>query len=214
MAVTPLPIETPCPEKSFGMRRISSNLRFRSVPAHPLALTVDRRVPVGGPTIGSLQTSIDRDDDIVVATPHMPASDVSSRPSPALVREAIATALEGLDAVEAQAYDAARRFRRLAVDEAHQRLSHLVESAQTLLTLAMVTADAAGTDLDTVCADHELAVERDTQAALSLMIARQLDGDWPGLARAIEQPFVAALRGWRTVFQVIEDALGPWGHAA
>jgi len=214
MAVTPLPIETPCPEKSFGMRRISSNLRFKSVPASPSTVTVDRRGPVGEPTIGSFQALGDRDDDIVVAMPHTAASDVSPRPSPALVREAIATALEGLDAVEAQAYDAARRFRRLAVGEAHERLSHLVESAQTLLTLAMVTADAAGTDLDAVCTEHELTVERDTQTALALMIARQLDGDWPGLARAIEQPFVAALHGWRTVFQLIEDALGPWGHAA
>jgi hypothetical protein len=65
-----------------------------------------------------------------------------------------------------------------------------------------------------VCAEEDLAVEGDTQAALSAMIGRQLEHDWHGLARVIDESFVGALRGWRTVFLALDGSSGPWGHAA
>jgi hypothetical protein len=135
-------------------------------------------------------------------------------PTPALVREAINTALDSLDALELQARDTARRFRRRAIDDAQQGLAQLVESTQTLLKLAVMTAGASGTDIETLCAAHDLAAERETQAALSAMIGRQLEHDWHGLARVIEQPFTAALQGWRAVFLALDGSTGPCGHAA
>lgn len=141
-------------------------------------------------------------------------SDTQPLPTPALVREAIDTALDSLDALEHQARDTARRFRRLAIDDAQGGLAHLIESTQTLLTLAAVTAEASGTDVTSVCARHDLTVEDDTRTALSAMIGRQLEHDWHGLARAIDQSFTAALGGWRQLFRAIDATAGPWGDAA
>jgi hypothetical protein len=141
-------------------------------------------------------------------------NDAPPLPTPALVREAIDTALDSLDALEHQARDTARRFRRRAIDEAQQGLAQLVESTQTLLQLAVMTAGASGTNIETLSAEHDISAERETQAALSAMIGRQLEHDWHGLARVIEQPFTVALRGWRAVFLALDGATGPRGHAA
>ena len=135
-------------------------------------------------------------------------------PTSALVREAIDTALDSVDALELQARDTARRFRRHAIAEAQQGLVYLVESTQTLLALAVMTAEASGTSIDAVCAECSRSVERDTHAALAAMIGRQLEHDWHGLARVIEQPFSAALRGWRDVFLALDGSTPPYGHAA
>ena len=193
-----------------GMRPISSNLQCRPVGAAWPALTVDRRGGVGGPTIsaGSIAATATADRSAAFM------SDSSPLPTSALVREAIDTALDSLDALEHQARDTARRFRRRMIDDAQQGLAQLVESTQTLLKLAVVTADASGTDIEAVCAEHDLAVEQETQAALSAMIGRQLEHDWHGLARVIEQPFTLALRGWRQVFLALDGSSGPYGHAA
>jgi hypothetical protein len=141
-------------------------------------------------------------------------TDMPPLPTAALVREAIDTALDSLDALELQARDTARRFRRRALDDAQHGLAQLVESTQTLLKLAVMTAGASGTDIETVCAEHGIAAERDTQAALAAMIGRQLEHDWHGLARVIEQPLTAALQGWRAVFLALDGATGPCGTAA
>lgn len=141
-------------------------------------------------------------------------SETDPLPTRALVREAIDTALDSLDALEYQARDTARRFRRRSLDEAQQGLAHLVESTQTLLKLAVMTAGASGTDIETLCAEHEIAAERETQSALSEMIARQLEHDWVGLARVIDHGFKAALARWRAVFLILAGPSGPCGHAA
>ena len=132
----------------------------------------------------------------------------------ALIKEAIETALDSLVAIEQQAREAARRSRRHHVDEAQSRLAELVESTQTLLKLAAMTAQASGTDLETLCERHNITAERQTHAALSSMIGRQLERDWHGLARIIEQPFLTALAGWRAVFIALDGPQGPEGHAA
>ncbi len=141
-------------------------------------------------------------------------SDTQPLPTPALVREAIDTALDSLDALDHQARDTARRFRRFAIDDAQAGLAQIIESTQTLLTLAVVTAEASGTDVTSICARHELTVEDDTRSALSAMIGRQLEHDWHGLARTIDQSFTAALGGWRRLFLALDAATGPWGDAA
>jgi hypothetical protein len=198
--------------ESSGMRPISSDLRFLPVRAASSDLTADRRDSVGRPTIGSWsphQSGPLRDDR---SAPAM--TDVQPLPTAALLREAIDTALDSLDALELQARDTARRFRRRAIDDAQHGLAQLVESTQTLLKLAAMTAGASGTDIETLCAEHDIAAERATQAALSAMIGRQLEHDWHGLARVIEQPFTAALHAWRAVFLALDGATGPCGTAA
>lgn len=135
-------------------------------------------------------------------------------PTVALVREAIDTALDSVDALELQARDTARRFRRYAIAEAQQGLVDVVQSTQTLLALAAMTAEASGTTIDAICVQCQNTVERDTHTALTAMIGRQLEHDWHGLARVIEQPFSAALRGWRDVFLALDGSTPPYGHAA
>jgi hypothetical protein len=198
--------------ESSGMRPFSSNLRFLPARAASSDLTADRRDGVGRPTVGSPSPLPDgrlHDDGSAAVV-----TDAQPLPTAALLREAIDTALDSLDALELQARDTARRFRRRAVDEAQHGLAQLVESTQTLLTLAAMTAGASGTDIETLCAEHDIAAERATHAALSAMIGRQLEHDWYGLAGVIEQPFTAALRAWRAVFQALDGATGPCGTAA
>ncbi|MCC7044658.1 MAG: hypothetical protein IT183_12405 [Acidobacteria bacterium] len=194
------------------MRPISSDLRFLPVRAASSDLTAGRRDGVGGPTIGRWsphQSGRLHDDG---SAPAM--TDAQPLPTAALLREAIDTALDSLDALELQARDAARRFRRHAIDDAQHGLAQLVESTQTLLKLAAMTAGASGTDIETLCAEHDIAAERATHAALSAMIGRQLEHDWHGLARVIEQPFTAALHAWRAVFLALDGTTGPCGTAA
>lgn len=141
-------------------------------------------------------------------------ADTQPLPTAALVREAIDTALVSVDALELQARDTARRFRRLAVTDAQASLAQVIESTQTLLKLAVATASACGTDVTSECTRHGLTVESDTRQALSAMIGRQLEHDWHGLARVIEQSFIAALRGWQHLFRLFDEGTGPWGDAA
>lgn len=135
-------------------------------------------------------------------------------PTAALVREAVDTALDSLEALELQARDVARRFRRQTLDEAQMGLAQLVQSTQTLLKLAAMTAGATGTDLEAVCETHNLAADKQTHDALSHLIGRQLERDWHGLARVIDHSFIGVLRAWRSVFQVLGGSTGPYGHAA
>jgi hypothetical protein len=194
------------------MRPISSDLQFYPVQADRRDLTVDRRDGVGEPTI-SVESSRSFADDRGDRRAHS-MTESAALPTSALVREAIDTALDSVDALELQARDTARRFRRHAIAEAQQGLVYLVESTQTLLALAVMTAEASGTSIDAICAECPSSVDRDTHAALAAMIGRQLEHDWHGLARVIEQPFSAALRGWRDVFLALDGSTPPYGHAA
>lgn len=193
-------------------RLISSNLLFSAPSIGSSDMTARRPAGVGRPTISTVVVPLEDAGDHGDCDD--PQADNRPLPTSALVREAIDTALDSLVALEHQARDTARRFRRLALDDGQQRLVELVESTRTLLDLAAMTAQATGTDIETVCGRHDLAVERQTQSALSAMIGRQLERDWHGLARVIEQAFVAALAGWRAVFEALSDPTDPCGHAA
>lgn len=202
--------------ETLKMRPISPSLTIRPLQAPHGRLTVRRRDPVGEPTKSPSTGTIvaigrdaqeTRDDRRPVETP-------APLPTTALVREAIDTALDSLDALEHQARDVARRFRRQALDEAHTGLAHLVQSTRTLLELAAMTADATGTDIETVCETHGLAAEAETHQALACLIGRQLEHDWHGLARVIERSFVALFATWRLVFEALGGPTHPYGHAA
>lgn len=180
--------------ESLKIRPISRSLTIRPLAAARRTVTVSRLDGVGRPTI----------------EPDAQAP----LPAEALLREAVDTALDSLDLLEHQARDIARRFRRQALDEAHLGLSQLVHSTQTLLRLAAMTAGAAGTDIETLCASHGITAEAQTQTTLSSLIGRQLEHDWHGLAGVIDHSFVAALASWRAVFEVLGGTPGPCGHAA
>lgn len=195
-----------------GLRPISQSLAIRPAASVRRGVTAVRTDGVGLPTIdwfgepGDLHVAGTSDRRERIAHDLLP--------TPALVREAVDTALDSLEALELQARDVARRFRRLAVDEAHLGLSQLVHGTQTLLQLAAMTAIATGVDLDTVCEAHGLTAEAETHSALASLIGRQLEHDWHGLARVIDHSFVRVLDAWRMVFHILGGTAGPHGHAA
>jgi hypothetical protein len=137
-------------------------------------------------------------------------------PPRALVQEAIDTALDSVGILERQARDVARRFRRhAALAEANLGLSYLVQSTQTLLRLADMTATASGRSLEELCDEHRITAPADTNAAVSSLIREQLAEDWSAVATVLEQRFLSALAGWRTVFEALGGTTpDPYGSAA
>lgn len=149
-----------------------------------------------------------------VGAPTIEAPVEPSLPIEALVQEAVATALDSLGALEHQARDVARRFRRLNVAEAQAGLTQLVQSTQTLLRLAEMTATATGTDLEALCDAEGLTAPAETHAAVSSLIREQMAGDWRAVAGVLDRPFLSALGAWRRVFEVLGPDPGPYGTAA
>jgi hypothetical protein len=143
-------------------------------------------------------------------------ADGETRPQvDALVREAADTALEGLDTLEHQARDIARRFRRGAQEEAQRGLAHLMQSLQTVLRLAAVAAVATGTDLETLCERFDVNPEGQTNAAVNELIRCQVASDASGLATALDRWLTPALTAWRRVFVLLGGTpAGPYGDAA
>lgn len=137
-------------------------------------------------------------------------------PPRAVVQEAIDTALDSVGILERQARDVARRFRRqAAIVEANLGLTYLVQSTQTLLRLADMTARASGTSLDDLCDTHRITAPADTSAAVASLIREQLAEDWSAVAIVLEQRFLSALAGWRTVFETLGGSTpDPFGSAA
>jgi hypothetical protein len=119
----------------------------------------------------------------------------------AAVVEAVRTAIEGLQILEQHAREAALAFRTDHVTEGRDRLASLVETTQTMLRLAVATAETSGRDLDELCRKNNLSVDSDTRAAVDRMIECQLAGDWPELASVLDGQFSSVLRQWQEVFQ-------------
>lgn len=188
------------------MRPFSQGFQIRPVSAPAPRVTDFRPDGVGRPTIDSRQA----------ARPLLLPTVVSDGPLPtsALVREAVDTALDSLTALDAQARDVARRFRRHSLDEAQAGLADLVQSTQTLLKLAAMTAEAIGTDIESLCADYELDAEARTHATLTMLIGRQLERDWQELAGVIDTGLVGVLAAWRLVFEILGEPTDPGGRAA
>lgn len=150
-----------------------------------------------------------------VGTPAANPVESAEAPSRALVLEAVETALDSLETLERQARDVARRFRRQTLADANLGLSYLVQSTQTLLRLADMTANASGTTLDALCERHGITAPADTNLAVTHLIREQLAEDWTALAIVLEQRFLGALAGWRTVFETLGGAApDPFGTAA
>ena len=188
------------------MRPFSQGFQIRPVSGPAPRVTDFRPDGVGRPTIDSRQA----------ARPLLLPTVVSDGPLPtsALVREAVDTALDSLTALDAQARDVARRFRRQSLDEAQAGLADLVQSTQTLLKLAAMTAEATGTDIESLCAACELDAEARTHTTLTMLIGRQLERDWQGLAGVIDTGLIGVLAAWRLVFEILGEPAGSGGRAA
>ncbi len=174
-------------------------------------VTAIRTAGVEGPTIAPPTAPLHHS-----TTPrlHTPPVEPPLR-APALIREAIDTALDSVELLERQARDVSRRFRRGALGDANLGLAHLVQSTQTLLRLADMTAGASGTDIESLCDARGLTAPEDTDAAVSRLIREQLAEDWPALAEVLDHPFLGALAGWRLVFEALDGpSTGPYGTAA
>lgn len=159
------------------------------------ALTASRTMGVGRPT-------------------PTPAADQATL---GLVAEAAASALDGLTALERHARDVADAFRWHRIDAAREGLADLVESTQTLLKLGVMAAQAAGTDLVTLCRGRDGRADEQTRRAADRIIHAQMARDWAALADAIDHDFTGALALWRDVFETIVGIAGdagPGGHAA
>jgi hypothetical protein len=185
-------------------RPISSNILVAPSLVGRSGMTASRPAGVGRPTASPDPSAPPDGGD-------PPSSD--PLPLPQLVQEAVDTALDSIGMLEAQARDAARRFRRGPLDDAQRRLAALVESTRTLIELAVMAAESSGTSLEalgTACGEQP---EQQTQTALLRMIDRQIEGDWHGLAGALEGSYVAALGAWRRIFEAL-DGPDPMGTAA
>jgi hypothetical protein len=132
-----------------------------------------------------------------------------------IVIDTCEAALTAISALESQARDVAKRFRSSPGVEAQQGLAHLVESTQTLLRLASMTAAVANTDLEQLCARCGQAGMR-LHTAVASAIRAQLVTDWDALATTLEAELTSALASWRRVFAAIVAPFdsGPTGHAA
>lgn len=191
------------------MRPISPGFQIRALGAPRAGVTDFRPDGVGRPTIAALSAVRTR-----AAEPSVAAAAEPPLPTAALVREAVDTALDSLAALESQARDVARRFRRQALDEAQAGLADLVQSTQTLLKLAAMTAEATGTDIESICGTYGLDADARTHATITGLIGRQLERDWHGLARIIDPGFVGVIGAWRMVFEILGGPTDPHGHAA
>ena len=171
-------------------------------------LTAPRRPGVGSPTNperqGAHYASLD-------PAGYHPAGGTAD----ALVERAIDAALEGLNNLERQAREVARRFRTVAVTEARQGLVELVAATEQIVTLASAAADACGTDLTTFCEATGLRAETETASLMNELLRHQRADDSQGLAAALERYFGNVLEEWRQVFFALGDPpTDPSGHAA
>ncbi len=132
-----------------------------------------------------------------------------------LVRQSVAAAGMALRALDRQAREVARQFRLVPGAQAQQGLTHLVDSTQTLLELAAMTALAAGADLQALSDASGNAAGR-TADAVTALIRHQLLHEWDELAETLDGSFVRALAAWRLVFGALDAPAdpGPMGHAA
>jgi hypothetical protein len=89
------------------------------------------------------------------------------------------------------------------VAEGQRGLADLVQSIQTLLKLASMTAQATGHDLQSLCGPDGSRADEDTRSAVEHVIDRQLADDWVGLADTLEQELMEALTQWRLVFEAL-----------
>lgn len=188
------------PVARFPTSRLKLRPKLAAAPRAPKRQTADRSTA---------------DRPTPVGIPSITPDDTSPLPRRALVQEAVDTALDSLEILERQARDVARRFRRQTLADANQGLTYLVQSTQTLLRLADMAAAASDTTLEHLCAAHHITAPADTSDAVSNLIREQLAEDWLAVAIVLEQRFLAALAGWRSVFETLGGtAPNPYGTAA
>jgi len=158
------------------------------------------------------RVTVCRDADVGSSTPSASARQADLA---FLIIDACEAAMTAIGSLETQARDVARQFRFAPGVNAQRGLAHLVESTQSLLRLASMTAGAAELDLGQLCERAGQAAVR-LQAAIASAIRAQLVHDWDALAMVLDGEMVYALAGWRRVFTALVEPFdsGPTGHAA
>ena len=150
-----------------------------------------------------------------VAVPTLLLDDRQRSAGPAaLVEEAAEAALESLSSLERQTRCVADHFRTRALPDARRGLIGLVESTQTLIKLAVLTALAASTTLDTLAREEGLSARERMSHAVDQLITRQLEENWDGVADVLTDDFIGALAEWRLVFAALGGYATTPGDAA
>ena len=123
-----------------------------------------------------------------------------------LLDDALAAAAGSLPSLADGARVAAAAYRRDAGD-AHPQLASLMAAIQSLVALTAATAAAArvsrgdGRSADAAAGPACPSVE----AAVATLVDRHSQGDWPGVADALEHDLAAAVLDWGQVLDTIRQ---------
>jgi hypothetical protein len=134
-----------------------------------------------------------------------------------LLGEAATTAFESLDLLERRALETALDFRWSRIAQGRAGLLDLVMGVQSIVRLAVSSAEATGMDLEFLCDTDGRGASEATRRAVHRLIADQDAADWSALASTLQQQFIPALASWRAVFLALIGAGGdfdPSGRAA
>lgn len=170
---------------------IPASFRFGTPRPPVLVMTADRTRRVGRPT-----------------TRRAPAAAVLDP----LVAEAADTALESLDLLEQRAGEIARDVRWNRSAAGRRGLMDLVTGIQSLVQLAVATAEAAGHDLECLGDADGRGASEMTRRAVHALVEDQVAEDWHALAATLESRLIPALDAWRTVFLALTGPLDGGDH--
>jgi hypothetical protein len=135
---------------------------------------------------------------------------------PQMVGEAVRTALQSIEVLNRHAADIAESFRGDDPVDARRALRDLLHGTDTLVQLVALSAQVLGLDLCALQGADGLKAESETREVVDQLMAQLLAQDWEGVARTLDEDFIAALGDWRTVIDAISGAPAsfPGGPAA
>lgn len=124
-----------------------------------------------------------------------------------LLRNTLGAAGNSLPVLAASACRAAASFRDHDLSGAHHQLTSLVEAVRTLTILTVVSATAAGTELEhLLCGAHTGSdVLGSVGVVLDSLAQWQQGRDWIAVADGLEYDLAPALLQWGVVFDAMQD---------
>jgi hypothetical protein len=123
-----------------------------------------------------------------------------------MVGEAVRTALQSIEVLNRHAADVAEAFRGEDAAGARRALRDLLHGTDTLVQLAALSAQVLGVDLCSLPGADGLKAEAETREVVDQLMAQLLAQDWIGVARTLDEEFIAALGCWRGVIDAISAA--------
>lgn len=151
-----------------------------------------------------------------VARPTPSPGMLATATGPQMVGEAVRTALQSIEVLNRHAADIAESFRGDDPVDARRALRDLLHGTDTLVQLVALSAQVLGLDLCALQGADGLKAESETREVVDQLMAQLLAQDWEGVARTLDEDFIAALGDWRTVIDAISGAPAsfPGGPAA